>query len=74
MSRGNEPLGEIASKVLFENDRVKIWNLTAEYEDGTTECNEYELGQWGYQDQHQVHQVINHTGRRYKNVLIELKD
>ncbi len=27
MPRGNEPLGDIASKVLFENDRVKIWNL-----------------------------------------------
>ena len=27
MPRGNEPLGEIATDVLFENDRVKIWNL-----------------------------------------------
>ena len=27
MPRGNEPLGDIASVVLFENDRVKIWNL-----------------------------------------------
>ena len=24
---GNEPLGEIGTRVLFENDRVKIWNL-----------------------------------------------
>ncbi len=30
MARGNEPLGEIASTVLFENDRVKIWNLIVE--------------------------------------------
>lgn len=30
MPRGNEPLGEIASVVLFENDRVKIWNLIVE--------------------------------------------
>ncbi len=30
MSRGNDPLGEIATKVLFENDRVKIWNLIIE--------------------------------------------
>ena len=30
MPRGNEPLGDIASKVLFENDRVKIWNLIVE--------------------------------------------
>ncbi len=27
MVRGNAPLGDIASKVLFENDHVKIWNL-----------------------------------------------
>ena len=30
MPRENEPLGEIASQVLFENDRVKIWNLIVE--------------------------------------------
>ena len=27
MPRGNEPLGDIASVVLFENERVKVWNL-----------------------------------------------
>ena len=27
MARGSEPLGDIASTVLFENERVKIWNL-----------------------------------------------
>ncbi len=30
MPRGKEPLGDIASKVLFENERVKIWNLIVE--------------------------------------------
>ena len=30
MAQGNEPLGEIASKVLFENERVKVWNLIVE--------------------------------------------
>ena len=30
MPRGNEPLGEIATTVLFENDKVKIWNLIVE--------------------------------------------
>ena len=30
MPRGNEPLGDIASVVLFENDRVKIWSLIVE--------------------------------------------
>ena len=30
MPRGNEPLGPIASKLLFENERVKIWNLVIE--------------------------------------------
>ena len=27
MPRENEPLGEIASVVLYENDKVKVWNL-----------------------------------------------
>ena len=27
MPRGNEPLGDIATKVIFENDKVRIWNL-----------------------------------------------
>ena len=30
MPRGNEPLGDIASVVLFENDRVKVWNLVVD--------------------------------------------
>jgi quercetin dioxygenase-like cupin family protein len=28
--RKDEPLGDIASVVLFENDKVKIWNLIVE--------------------------------------------
>lgn len=27
MPRGDAPLGDVASEVLFENDKVKIWNL-----------------------------------------------
>ena len=27
MTIGNEPLGEIATNLLFENEKVKIWNL-----------------------------------------------
>ena len=30
MPRGNEPLGDIATEVMFENDRVKIWNLVVD--------------------------------------------
>ncbi len=30
MPRGDQPLGDIASVVLFENERVKIWNLIVE--------------------------------------------
>ena len=30
MSRGTEPLGEIATEVLFENDKVRVWNLVVE--------------------------------------------
>ena len=30
MPRGDEPLGDIATTVLFENDKVKIWNLVVD--------------------------------------------
>lgn len=30
MPRGREPLGDIATEVLFENERVKIWSLVVE--------------------------------------------
>ena len=30
MGPDGKELGEIATDVLFENDRVKIWNLTVE--------------------------------------------
>ena len=30
MPRGSEPLGDVASVVLFENEHVKIWNLIVE--------------------------------------------
>lgn len=30
MPRDNEPLGDIATEVLFENERVKIWSLIVE--------------------------------------------
>ena len=25
MPRGDEPLGDVANKFLFENDRVRVW-------------------------------------------------
>ena len=30
MPRENEPFGEIASLLLFENESVRIWNLVVE--------------------------------------------
>ena len=100
MARGEEPLGDIATIPLFENERVKIWNLivepgeaspwhlherdyvtvcleggglTVEFEDGTTTKGATEPGSWVYHDEHHVHRVLNHTDRRYKNLLVELK-
>ena len=100
MPRGNEPLGDVASTVLFENESVKIWNLVVdpgessawhmhprdyitvvvegeglivEYEDGEKQENPSEPGRWRFHGEHRVHRVINNTGSRYKNVLIELK-
>ena len=100
MPRENEPLGDIATQVLFENDRVKVWNLIVEpgqasawhlhgrdyvtvvfegaglqveFEDGTKQENPSHPGTWRWHGEHRVHRVINNTGTRYKNVLIELK-
>ena len=100
MPRGNEPLGDIATNVLFENDNVKIWNLIVEpgqasswhmhprdyvtvcvegggldveFEDGTIVKGSANVGVWTYHGEHKIHQVINNTDSRYKNVLIELK-
>ncbi len=30
MPRGNQPLGEIATEKLFENDRITVWTLVLE--------------------------------------------
>ncbi len=30
MAGGDEPLGDIASVVLFENEKIKVWNLIVE--------------------------------------------
>lgn len=100
MSRANQPLGDIATVVLFENERVRLWNLivepgqaspwhlherdyvtvcleggglTVEYEDGTARAGQSAPGTWAYHDAHMVHRVVNNTGRRYKNILVELK-
>ena len=94
-------LGDIASVVLFENERIKIWNLivepgeaspwhlherdyvtvvveggglTVEFDDGASETRPSKVGDWNFRGTHQAHRVINNTPRRYKNVLIELKD
>ena len=101
MARGNAPLGDIASEVIFENDRVKIWNLivepgdasdwhlherdyvtvvvegeglTVEYDDGTSEYSHSGPGTWRYHGDHKIHRVVNGSGARYVNVLVELKD
>ena len=100
MPRGDEPLGDIASVVLFENDKVKIWNLIVEpgessawhmhgrdyvtivvegeglkveYDDGTESDSPSSPGTYTYHGEHKVHRVVNNKGKRYKNVLIELK-
>jgi quercetin dioxygenase-like cupin family protein len=86
--------------VLFENERVKVWNLivepgeaspwhlherdyitvvvegggsTVEYEDGTRAVGALKVGDWTFHGEHRVHRVLNHTGDRYVNVLVELK-
>ncbi len=101
MADSDRQLGDIATVVLFENEKVKVWNLivepgeaspwhlhgrdymtvvvegealVAEFEDGTRERRTYEIGDWNFTGEHRVHRVVNDTGRRYKNVLIEFKE
>ena len=99
MAVPRDELGEIATRVIFENDRVRIWNLIVdpgdssdwhlhqndyitvaiegeglrlELEDGTSSWEEQEPGKLQWHGDHKVHRVVNTTGTRYKNVLVEL--
>ena len=100
MAIGHEPLGDIATRVVFENEKVRIWNLivepgeasewhlhdndyvtivveggglTIEYDDGSSALNATKVGSWQFHGDHQPHRVINNSGERYTNVLVELK-
>ena len=44
MVRGNEPLGDVANKFLFENERVKVWHL--ELDPG--ESSDWHVHEWDY--------------------------
>jgi quercetin dioxygenase-like cupin family protein len=99
MAVPTEELGQIATKVLFENDQVRIWNLIVdpgessdwhlhendyvtvavegeglrlEFGDGKSSWEPQEPGKLQWHGEHAVHRVVNTTGTRYKNVLIEL--
>ncbi|MBM3933285.1 MAG: cupin domain-containing protein [SAR202 cluster bacterium] len=101
MVRGLKKLGPIASEVLFENDKVRIWQLTvepgeaspwhkhardyvtvtiedggitAEYEDGAVLDFEPEIGEAEFLDDNQPHRLVNNSKKRYKNILVELKE
>ncbi|MCH7800119.1 MAG: hypothetical protein IIC24_01115 [Chloroflexi bacterium] len=53
MPRGDEPLGEVATDVLFENDKVKIWNLIV---------NPGESSDWHLHSRDYVTIVVEGTG------------
>ena len=55
MARGNEPLGDIATDVLFENDSVKIWNLVV---------NPGEASDWHMHERDYVTVVVEGEGLR----------
>ena len=44
MARGDAPLGDVATEVLFENDRVKIWSLQV----APGNASEWHLHSWDY--------------------------
>ena len=55
MPRGDEPLGDIASVVLFENEKVKIWNLIVE---------PGEASEWHFHEREYVTVVVEGAGLR----------
>lgn len=44
MARGDAPLGDVATRVLFENDKVKIWSL----EIAPGDASDWHLHEWDY--------------------------
>ena len=44
MTRGNEPLGDVANEFLFENERVKVWHLLLE----PGESSAWHVHDWDY--------------------------
>lgn len=44
MARGDAPLGEVATQVLFENEKVKIWSLQVAPGDASS----WHLHSWDY--------------------------
>ena len=54
-------LGDIATELILENDKVRIWNLVV----APGESSDWHL--------HGAHRITNNTNSTYRNVLIELK-
>ena len=52
---------------------VEGGGLTIEYDNGITEQGSEAVGMLTYHGEHREHRVINETGLRYKNVLVEFK-
>jgi quercetin dioxygenase-like cupin family protein len=69
--------GESSDWHLHERDYVTIViegaGLTVEYDDGTAEDSPSQPGTWRFHGDHKAHRVVNHTSKRYVNVLVELK-
>ena len=55
--------------VVVEGEGLKV-----EYDDGTESDSPSSPGTYTYHGEHMVHRVVNNKGKRYKNVLIELKE
>ena len=99
MTGPRKPLGQVGTRVLMENDRVRVWELALapgessdwhlhendyitvavegeglrlEFGDGKSSWEPQEPGKLQWHGEHAVHRVVNTTGTRYKNVLIEL--
>ncbi|TMA30486.1 MAG: hypothetical protein E6J87_18025 [Deltaproteobacteria bacterium] len=83
MAQIPEPLGDVATKLLFENERVKIWEMRlAPGEQGPLHQQPYDRyleadvvpGQYFYIPRGGVEVARNVGKQAYYELLIELKD
>ena len=74
--------GDVGTELLFENNSVKIWDLSLapesrmmrEFEDGTVDESLGSVGRYRFAEKHGPHVVTNIGDAPHRNILIEIKE